>query len=244
MSSRSYDVATGILNSVLDSALEVAESFRNVVMVYQKTGSVHPIGFIGLGGQARELKEYCGRPISFHAVDEEYFERDKVCVDLSSPDADALSTEVLLAIGAPGAKRSLISRWPGRRYATVVAESAFVSESAKIGLGSVIAPNAALMAGVSIGEHVLINTGAVVSHDVTIADYATISPGVAIGGHVSVECGVFVGIGATLRDRITIGSGAVIGAGSVVLGSVEPYTVVVGVPARTIGTVDDWLMQI
>ena len=48
---------------------------------------------------------------------------------------------------------------------------------------------------------------------------------------------VFVGAGAIVQMGVTIGEGAVIGAGAVVTGDVSPYTIMVGVPARAVGTV-------
>ena len=45
---------------------------------------------------------------------------------------------------------------------------------------------------------------------------------------------VWIGNGAILINGIHVGDGAVIGAGAVVTKDVEPYTVVVGVPARSI----------
>jgi acetyltransferase-like isoleucine patch superfamily enzyme len=46
---------------------------------------------------------------------------------------------------------------------------------------------------------------------------------------------VWIGAGATILDGCTIGTGAVIGAGAVVTKSFEPYAIVAGIPARTIG---------
>lgn len=45
---------------------------------------------------------------------------------------------------------------------------------------------------------------------------------------------VWIGCGVIIRSGVRIGDGAVIGAGAVVLKDVEPYEVVVGVPARRI----------
>lgn len=45
---------------------------------------------------------------------------------------------------------------------------------------------------------------------------------------------VWIGANVTIIDGVTIGDGAIIGAGSVVLHDVEPYSVVVGVPAKEI----------
>lgn len=46
---------------------------------------------------------------------------------------------------------------------------------------------------------------------------------------------VWIAAGATILRGVTIGDGAVIGAGAVVTKSVEPYSIVAGVPAKKIG---------
>lgn len=53
----------------------------------------------------------------------------------------------------------------------------------------------------------------------------------AIGDHV------FIGANATVNMGVTIGDHAVVGAGAVVTSDVESYAIVVGVPARRVGTV-------
>ncbi len=45
---------------------------------------------------------------------------------------------------------------------------------------------------------------------------------------------VWIGHGAIILPGVTVGTGAVVGAGAVVSKDVEPYTVVVGVPAKPI----------
>lgn len=46
---------------------------------------------------------------------------------------------------------------------------------------------------------------------------------------------VWVGYGATILSGISIGRGAIIAAGSVVTKDVEPYAIVAGVPAKSVG---------
>jgi len=46
---------------------------------------------------------------------------------------------------------------------------------------------------------------------------------------------VWIGAGVTILDGCTIGDGCIVGAGAVVTKSVEPYTIVAGVPAKKIG---------
>lgn len=52
---------------------------------------------------------------------------------------------------------------------------------------------------------------------------------------IVIEDHVFIGVGAIILGNVVIGKGAVVAAGSVVATSVEPYTIVGGVPARKIG---------
>lgn len=51
---------------------------------------------------------------------------------------------------------------------------------------------------------------------------------------VTIGHDVWIGHGATVLPGVTVGDGAVIGAGAVVSRDVEPYTIVGGVPAKTI----------
>ncbi|MEB3189378.1 MAG: acyltransferase [Snowella sp.] len=55
------------------------------------------------------------------------------------------------------------------------------------------------------------------------------------GGEVIIGDRVWIAYRAIILPEVTIGEGAVVGAGAVVTRSVEPYTIVVGNPARVIG---------
>lgn len=112
------------------------------------------------------------------------------------------------------------------------------------------------------GEEVYIPADLVISqvfvHNecrLTLGDRVSIGPGVIIllrsGANFSkirprlpekapfVEIGndAWIGAGAIIMPEVVIGEGAVVGAGAVVTKSVEPYTVVVGNPARPVKTI-------
>lgn len=53
-------------------------------------------------------------------------------------------------------------------------------------------------------------------------------------GDILVENEVWIGTNATILSGVTIGNGSVIGAEAVIAKNVEPYSIVVGNPARTI----------
>jgi UDP-2-acetamido-3-amino-2,3-dideoxy-glucuronate N-acetyltransferase len=54
-----------------------------------------------------------------------------------------------------------------------------------------------------------------------------------------IKSGATIGANATIVCGTTIGSHALIGAGAVVTKDVEPYAIMVGNPARRIGTIDE-----
>lgn len=57
-------------------------------------------------------------------------------------------------------------------------------------------------------------------------------------GSITIGADAWIGTGAVILPDVTIGEGAVVGANSVVTKSVEPYTVVGGVPAHKIKEVN------
>ena len=109
---------------------------------------------------------------------------------------------------------------------------AVCSQWAKVGQGSQLLPLCVVNPGAILGENVIVNSGAIVEHDCVIEDHVHVAPGVKLAGNVRVGRGGHVGIGATVKEGIRIGQGAIVGAGAVVVNSVQPHSVVVGVPAR------------
>lgn len=60
---------------------------------------------------------------------------------------------------------------------------------------------------------------------------------------IIIEDDVWLGAGAIITDGVRVGKGAVVAAGAVVTKDVPPYTVVGGVPAKPIRTIDASLPQ-
>lgn len=79
---------------------------------------------------------------------------------------------------------------------------------------------------VSISAEVCILTA---EHNVQAPDFAGVQDEVRIEDHV------FVGTRAIILPGVILGKGVVVAAGAVVTKNIEPYLVVGGVPARTIG---------
>jgi len=103
-----------------------------------------------------------------------------------------------------------------------------------IGDDSIIGEFATLdtRATISIGNHVDIASGVMIytsQHDIHSPTFS------ATYGKVTIEDYVFIGPRAILLPGITVGKGAIVGAGAVVTKNVEPFTIVGGVPAKSIG---------
>lgn len=124
------------------------------------------------------------------------------------------------------------ARIPLSRYITIIHPSAHVSKTARIDKGSVLSRNVTIMSDVSIGKHVNIQPGAVISHDTEIGDYSFIANVASIGGYVKISSSCFIGSNSSLRDRITIGSYSIIGIGSTVVEDIPGNGVYIGSPAR------------
>lgn len=107
-----------------------------------------------------------------------------------------------------------------------VGDNSVVGQNARLAL----ADNITIGRDVLIGPEVIILTGIHIysNPDIPIADQGSSSKPVTIGDDV------WIGARVTILPGVVIGDGAVIGAGAVVTKNVEPYTVVVGNPAKVI----------
>jgi maltose O-acetyltransferase len=113
--------------------------------------------------------------------------------------------------------------------------------------------------GYRIGESVYIGEDLIIVDDLddretplVIGDRAAISPRVTLvlhsqpnqsrivpyvnwcKGAITIGADAWIGTGAVILPDVTVGEGAVVGANAVVTRSVDPYTIVAGIPARVV----------
>ncbi len=143
-----------------------------------------------------------------------------------------------------------------RRYANAHDSSRLIAQCRKAGsvrlrMPVVIYAPESLEFGdqVDIGEftHLRANGGLRIGNRVLIAAHVTITTrehpvelprwSVTRDAPITIEDDVWIGAGAVVLPGVTIGRGAVVAAGAVVTVSVDPYTVVGGVPARAIKSI-------
>ena len=123
---------------------------------------------------------------------------------------------------------------------SVVASNAVVMDGNTIGEGEILCPFTTVTSNASIGRFFHANIYSYVAHDCRIGDFVTFAPGVKCNGNVIVEDHAYVGTGAVIKpgssaNPLVIGRGAVVGMGAVVTRSVAPGTTVAGNPAKVLG---------
>lgn len=183
---------------------------------------------IGAGGHARVCLEalvHAGHTVIGSVSDRPPIEGFAVPV-LAAVPPDSV---VFVAVGDNTARQRLAA---GHRLVTAVAAGAYVSPSAIVGDGVLVAPLTVVNPAAHIGQGVIVNTGAVVEHDCVVGDFAHIGPGAVLAGGVTVGELALVGLGARVLPGVHVGASAVVGAGAVVVRDVADHAVVRGVPAR------------
>ncbi len=128
---------------------------------------------------------------------------------------------------------------PDNRWANVIDPAAIVADGTLIGSGIWAQSGSMVMPGARVDSHVALRSGCQVSHDCVVEDFANVGHGVILCGCSIVRRGAYLAPGAIVRDRVTVGCYSVVGLGAVVVENVPDGAIVLGNPARIVGTVED-----
>ena len=141
--------------------------------------------------------------------------------------------------------RSLDGKRPAIHTSAFVSEAAYVIGDVEIGEGSSVWPGVVIradMGKIKIGRHTCIQDNSVVhgDADVSIGDWVVIGHRVLCHAR-TVGSGVLIGSGATVNDGVVIGEGSLVASGAMVMENmaIPPRSLVLGIPARVKGTVED-----
>ena len=159
--------------------------------------------------------------------------------------------DLTLTIGPHAIIRSFTVIYAGSRIGAHLetGHGAVIREENRIGDDFSIWNNSTVDYGCVIGSRVRVHTGVYIAQFTVIEDDVFLAPGVMIANDRHPICrdcmrgptikrAARVGINATLLPEIVVGEAALVGAGAVVTRVVPARAVVVGNPARVIGTVD------
>jgi len=94
---------------------------------------------------------------------------------------------------------------------------------------------------VKIGNHVAIAKEVVfMTHDGAPWIFRDDVPDIQVFGPIVIEDNCIIGQRAILFPNVRIGKNSVVGAGSVVISDVQPNTIVMGIPARSFGSLEKY----
>ncbi|GAB4099803.1 transferase [Sinomonas halotolerans] len=155
--------------------------------------------------------------------------------------AGAAGVSIAIGIGdnrvrAAVAEKILADAGLRRLAAPLVAGSATVDATARLGALAQVAEHAHVGPLASIGEAAIVNTGAIVEHDAVVGRAAHIAPKAAVLGAGSVGELVLMGSGACVLPGVSVGDRAVLGAAAVAARDLDAVATYVGVPARRLDT--------
>jgi len=143
---------------------------------------------------------------------------------------------ILLGIGVKEFRNPIVeiltSRFPPNTFPPVIHKNAYVSQSAKVGHGSVLLANAYVGPEASIGNFCILNTGSIVEHEVNIGDLSILSPSAVVAGKSKIGENCFLGMNASIAQNVSLAHDSIVGANSFINHSFPPYSKVFGVPGR------------
>lgn len=141
---------------------------------------------------------------------------------------------------------SLNNLWPVPDFsqAAFVANNATVIGQVTLGAGASVWYGAIVRGDVEriqIGAGTNIQDGAVLHGDpgqpTVLEDYVTVGHRAVIHS-AYIERGSLIGIGAIVLDGVRVGTGSIVAAGAVVTKNVPPYSLVAGVPAKPLRSIE------
>jgi 2,3,4,5-tetrahydropyridine-2,6-dicarboxylate N-acetyltransferase len=133
------------------------------------------------------------------------------------------------------------------KYNARIEPGAVIRDLVEIGDHCIIMMGAVLNIGAVIGERTMIDMNTVIGGRAIVGKNCHIGAGAVLAGVIEppsadpviIEDDVLIGANAVILEGVKVGKGAVIAAGSVVVKNVEPYAVMVGVPAKFLKKVDE-----
>lgn len=204
------------------------------------------IVLIGAGGFGREVRQYArdaarAQPGYFVKGFLDDVPPDLEALGVPEPvlgDTDSYAFEendrALIAIGDPAVRLELAERLERRgvKFVTLVHPLAYVSESATLGTGCIVAPFASIGAHAQMGDHSVLTFYASIGHDARVGRCCGFSPHAVTNGASRLGDGVFLGAYAVVNPRQSVGAGSKVAAGAVVYHAIPSGVLAVGNPAK------------
>lgn len=116
--------------------------------------------------------------------------------------------EVIIGVASVSFRKELITFYlkKGVKFVNFIHYTAFVFDTAKIGIGNVICRNCVIGPNVEIGNYNTLNTNSSIGHDSKIGDNNVLCPNVGFSGGTQVGDNNFFSLNSTTIPNVVIGN--------------------------------------
>lgn len=142
-----------------------------------------------------------------------------------------------LGVGFPNVRYSLFQKFialEAEPYTVISPNSDLGDFDVHIDEGVTIGYHCAISNSVRIGKGTLINAKTVIGHDTSIGEFCEICPSVNLAGHVEIGDFTFIGTGVIVYPEVKIGKNVSITAGSIIRKNVPDNAMVHGLDGKVI----------
>ena len=141
--------------------------------------------------------------------------------------------DIFVAIGDAFIRKRLIEKYYDR-IVTLIHPDSIISNSVRIGKGTVVMAGAIINPYVTVGDGCIINTSSSIDHDCRLDNYVHVSVGAHLCGTVCVGSMTWIGAGTIINNNINGCDNCLLGSGTVVINDICDSGTYVGVPAKRI----------
>lgn len=140
----------------------------------------------------------------------------------------------VLAVADPVFKESCYKRFKdkGALFFTIIHPTAYISHTATLAEGCIVAPYSYIATDACLGSCVFINAFSSVGHDAVLGDFTTLFSHCSVNGFCKVGQSVLLGAHTVVVPQVELGSYVKVVAGSTVIeNKVKSHSLLMGLPA-------------
>lgn len=190
------------------------------VLDHSRNPIIQHLYILGASGHAKSVIDLLESTVSVEGVfDDNPQIKSILGREVFSPIPEAFPADfpIHIAIGDNFLRKSISRRLPdGSVFINILHSTAILSTHARLGTGVVMMERTIVKVGTSVGNHVIINTGASIDHDCQISDFVHIAPCACLCGNIQIGEGTLVGAGTVILPGVKVGEWCLIAGGSIV----------------------------
>lgn len=163
-------------------------------------------GFVADDPAKHESRSFNGHPIvSFEYLRSEIYSKIELLMGVGYSGLNGHRKRLFEALSADGFN-----------FGTRIHPTAYVSNSASVGQGSIIMAGSVVEPGAIVRDNSFIGSNCTVAHDSEIGSHCWLASGSVIAGNCSIGDRTFVGVKSAITDNVRVGAKSFLGAGAII----------------------------